>query len=82
MRDEDKGLEKDQYYSILHNMLQYYTILQKTHIEILHIEILRWNPAPFDFLPSADFSSSSGTFNRDKTVTFVNLIICEPPKKE
>ena len=29
------GLEKDQYYSILHNMLQYYTILQETYIEIL-----------------------------------------------
>ena len=29
------GLEKDQYYSIVHNMLQYYSILQKTYIEIL-----------------------------------------------
>ena len=29
------GLDKGQYYSKLHNMLQYYSILQKTYIEIL-----------------------------------------------
>ena len=29
------GLKKDQYYSILYNMLQYYAILQETYIEIL-----------------------------------------------
>ena len=33
------GLEKDQYYLILRNILQYYAMLQKTYIAILQSKI-------------------------------------------
>ena len=67
---------------MLNNMLQYYTILQETYMEILQSKMESGITKSSLWLFALSWLQRfSGSFNRDETVIFVILIIREPPKK-